>query len=1113
MMQMQMQRKFNQPSRLRRSLTAGAAMLLPVLPMTAAAQDGVLVIDSRGASVERAAPPPLASGSFGYSNGSVTVDMSVLGGALNDQRIQLRQPRRRMTPELAVAPPVRLPSNILPPLPLRQLAVAPQSMPQPAAVPVLQKPYSSPRLPPRRPRHLDDAAQAWSGVQLAAKPELTPRPQSFNRSKIIEAPPPRLRASPAPVMRPELAEAPAQRRRHKPVPPIPAGPSPAPMLAIPNLPPVLPERQPAPRPAPGSPPPKQAPLVRLAPARPGLPPAASINTAAAPPQPFTPVRQSPAPAVFQPRGPAFAPTFKPVPPPPASFASAPLPAPSSAFIPSAPNMAPPNLPAPAPERTIRSSQLPEPPPAAFVPAPPPLPAPPKAVLTTPPTLFNPPSRQATPSTLPAPAPSPATIPAAPILSAPVHPVSPPLPVPPPVMAAPANNGLVTPPPLPNSASAKIDRRQLASLPDVPAALSAPVAPKSQNIQLAALPAAEPSGTTRLSPPPQPFTAPAPLERAPRDLAPIELIPVISAPLEPAPLPSLPAPPSSFGSFAAPSPIATEAAATRPMAPPLPERAAVESDYPQLASLPEALRVEQSRPVPAMAIPTLPQQSAAEPDSLPPPPSRADIPTGPLPSAEELLGGTASDGIAPSEELKRRFPIIFDRQEPPAMAKPDWSSAAPNVAAATMPTDLAPLATLAPRQQSPEPRRLLAALPPTPPLPTAQVPLAPVATPQLPPRPDLASRPLPNLISQPVPEPRSFSRVRAPVRALPTRPALPVPLALPVTQMPALAVKQPATEPGSFDGLSAPPPRALPATQAPVLATARPDAPPRAFDGINAPPSVATRAPLAPLPPSLINPPQRPARLAAPGILPQPIPSAIADLRNSGLTQPGSAVLAPPPPPARAPEIAARPESQSALPIPASETATSQPRRGLSIPPSLARVVPPQIGGSTEPRRLLTPPPIDDLSQAPGFAPLPLPEPPIATAPPAELSTPERLSSLAPPTPSNFGRPAPLATSIAAANFETEIAFTGGSRSLPGDAMPALAAIADRMIANPGLQARVSGAAAAGDAGDARDVALARALAVQRYLLSRGVLSDAIKVEPVSGGQSRDGVSVTLIVPA
>jgi len=32
-------------------------------------------------------------------------------------------------------------------------------------------------------------------------------------------------------------------------------------------------------------------------------------------------------------------------------------------------------------------------------------------------------------------------------------------------------------------------------------------------------------------------------------------------------------------------------------------------------------------------------------------------------------------------------------------------------------------------------------------------------------------------------------------------------------------------------------------------------------------------------------------------------------------------------------------------------------------------------------------------------------------------------------------------------------------------------------------------------------------------LSRGVMSDAIKVQPVTGGQGRDCVSVTLVVPA
>ena len=155
----------------------------------------------------------------------------------------------------------------------------------------------------------------------------------------------------------------------------------------------------------------------------------------------------------------------------------------------------------------------------------------------------------------------------------------------------------------------------------------------------------------------------------------------------------------------------------------------------------------------------------------------------------------------------------------------------------------------------------------------------------------------------------------------------------------------------------------------------------------------------------------------------------------------------------------------------------------------------------------------DLSKAPGFAPLPLPAPiapPVAEAPPQNVSPvpPPRLSELAPPA-----RQTTFTAPIAAAqDFSTEIAFTGGSRSLPGDAMPALAAIADRMKANPGLQARVSGAAAAGDPGEAQDVALARALAVQRYLLSRGVLSDAIKVQPVSGDQGRNGVSVTLVEP-
>ena len=543
--------------------------------------------------------------------------------------------------------------------------------------------------------------------------------------------------------------------------------------------------------------------------------------------------------------------------------------------------------------------------------------------------------------------------------------------------------------------------------------------------------------------------------------------------------------------------------------PLPPSLAIESEAvtrpmfqdsrPELAALPPALRFEQARPVPAMAQPKSPAPSAKDALTLPVRPLSANRSPMQMASPEELLGGDATSGIEASDALKARFPIIFDRQNPPAMAKPGWTSAAPAVTIATAkPVNLAPLASLAPPQQPDEPRRLLAALPPPPPIERTVQP------------PTVTSRPLPNLIQQPVAEPRSFDGIAKPRQIIATpnrptteqsrivRPRMAAPQ-LPVQQAPLLV--SPAALPPAPTVQSAPLPAPNPS---PALAAAR-QAEPRGFNGVSAPDNLP--------PASLIQPPQR-QKFVPGAALPQPIASRADQPDIGNVTQPGSAVLVPPPPSARAPEIAARPESQSALPVPATEVSNQPPRRGLSIPDALARVTPPQQSGDDAPRQLLMLPPIDDLSQAPGFAPLPLPAPiapPVAEAPAQDFKAvpPPRLSELAPSS-----RRTALAAPISAEqDFSTDIAFAGGSRSLPGDAMPALATIADHMKANPGLQARVSGAAAADDPGQARDVALARALAVQRYLLSRGVMSDAIKVQPITNGQDRDGVSVTLVVPA
>ena len=1096
-----MRLKLNHPSRLRWRLLAGAAMLAPALPSVATAQDGVLVIDSRGASVQRERAPALLSAAdgfaAGYDNGAVVVDLSVLdGGQSSNQPLRLRPPPAR-----------------------RALAVAPEYAPQTnqfATVPLqLNPPTTSSqqlgmRLPPRRPASLTERVQlavaaprpAYQPPPQMPPPAVASRPRSFSPSSVVHAPAPRIVASAPPpkarVQSRHIAETAPPIRRRKPTTPLPpAAPAPLPLSIA--LAPTLPERQPLPRPSPAAPPPKQAPLVRLAPGRPGLPPAASIRTPAAPPAPikFAPVRNTPAPPPaykpVQPQGQAAAVLALP---PVLPVRNAPM-APPPPALTERPNMVAPQLPsAEQPNRRL----------PAFSSAPPPVLPPPVLPSASQPRVSTPPIATPLPQ--------------------------PPISQPTPLSAPPsANDGLVTPLPLPRSTAAlppppassgfgpleQFDRHQLARLPEKEP--RRPAAPRSQVRQIAALPVAEPLGAQPLTAPAAPARSnsqpialptadikparagalslppPPPLPAAPLPLAPVAQQAAFPPAPPPTPLVSLPPPPLSIESEAV----------TRPMG---------REDNPELASLPPALRLEQSRPVPAMAQPKSPAPSARESLSLPVPPPRSTTPPMQMASAEELLGGDATSGIEASDALKARFPIIFDRQKPPAMAQPGWTPAAPAVTiAAAKPVNLAPLASLAPPRQPDEPRRLLAALPPA----------APAArTVQL---PTLTSQPLPNLIQRTVAEPRPFNGVAKPSqvqrqftpnleqsrsiqpRADQSRIVRPrmAPPRLPVQQAPSLA--SPAPLPPAPAIRQAP---NLTPSSTPALAAVQQSEPQR-FNGVRAPDSLP--------PASLIQPPQR--RTFVPGAaLPQPIASRAVEPDLGNVTQPGSAVLAPPPPPARAPEIAARPESQSALPVPATEVSNQAPRRGLSIPDGLARVTAPQQFGSDAPRRLLTPPPIDDLSKAPGFAPLPLPAPiapPVAEVPPVAAGQaqdfnavpPPRLSELAPPS----RRTAFVPPVSGSQDFSTDIAFAGGSRSLPGDAMPALSAIADRMKSNPGLQARVSGAAAAGDPGEARDVALARALAVQRYLLSRGVMSDAIKVQPVTGGQGRDGVSVTLVVPA
>jgi hypothetical protein len=64
-----------------------------------------------------------------------------------------------------------------------------------------------------------------------------------------------------------------------------------------------------------------------------------------------------------------------------------------------------------------------------------------------------------------------------------------------------------------------------------------------------------------------------------------------------------------------------------------------------------------------------------------------------------------------------------------------------------------------------------------------------------------------------------------------------------------------------------------------------------------------------------------------------------------------------------------------------------------------------------------------------------------------------------------------------------------------------------------LKARLSGSASTNDPKEGRSIALSRSLAVQQYLISRGVSSDNISVEPVTGAPRQDRVIVRLVVSA
>jgi len=349
------------------------------------------------------------------------------------------------------------------------------------------------------------------------------------------------------------------------------------------------------------------------------------------------------------------------------------------------------------------------------------------------------------------------------------------------------------------------------------------------------------------------------------------------------------------------------------------------------------------------------------------------------------------------------------------------------------------------------------------------------------------------------------------------------------------------------------------------------APPETRAGTPPPP-----APDIPAPPLASLPQTPPGAKAFDDLLP-PVsadaPGAGAPASPAkGVSQPGDAVLVPPPPPARALAIVSRPEAAAALPEPAVEPAPPPPRRPLAVPPALSQVSAADVG---PPRSLLASTGGRPAASAPDFARIELPEPqppapfametaaprrteaaaprrlapekgPAATGqaeapgaawdrlaaldapstPPAPPPVPRPSAALAPDAPArdrpepvqlalalDGGAARPAAKPAAPGGGALEIAFDGTSRTLPAGSTVELNRIVAELKARPDLTVRLYGAARGAEPHAARELALARAVAVHRYLVSRGVGSAAIKVEPVTGEAAKDAVAVRLVSPA
>lgn len=248
-------------------------------------------------------------------------------------------------------------------------------------------------------------------------------------------------------------------------------------------------------------------------------------------------------------------------------------------------------------------------------------------------------------------------------------------------------------------------------------------------------------------------------------------------------------------------------------------------------------------------------------------------------------------------------------------------------------------------------------------------------------------------------------------------------------------------------------------------------------------------------------------------------ASLAPVGNAA-ARPGDAIAAPAPPPIRdlpedrAEEIAALVDRRR---TPPPEQPAPEPRKALNVSATLARVTPPGSDEADKPLTVLVPPAAEDESAAaPDFAPLPLPEAGlddlVAIQPATEVQdAPDpRQLSLALDTSAR----APGLRAVAPDRaLETEIAFASESRALPATAEPELSRLAERLKADPTLKVQLSAAAQSTGPRRSRDLAIARALAVQRYLVRQGVLSEAIVVEPVTSAPGKDAVAVWLVEPA